>query len=288
MSEKRKPDFVYVGAAKAGSSWIYEVMREHPDIYVSDAKELFYFDRYYDKGEEWYLTHFDDALPEQVVGELSHDYFLDPECAHRIKECNPNIKIIVCLREGIDQAFSSYLYDKTIYQYFPRKRYEKGFTFREFAQEPHAIHLSDYFHNLKPYYDLFPRENIAVLFYDDLKADPADFAKQIFAFLGVDQSFVPSILHKKVNVAREPRIQWIADLAYKAGQLLRKKGNAALMGSIKRQPLFEKILYKQYNDKASRPTIPAEDIPILKEIYHKDDAALSDLIGRELPAKWKD
>ena len=286
MTTSIKPNFIYAGAAKAGSSWMYEIMREHPGIFVSDAKELFYFDRYFDKGEEWYVNHFTSATNEKAIGELTHDYFLNPACAKRVYDFNPNTKIIFCLREGVERTFSEYLYDKTIYQHVSLKQYEQGFGFKEFALMPKMIQWSDYYNNLKPYFDIFPFEQISVLFYDDLKNNSEVFVSKLFSFLEVDNSFMPEALHKKINVARSPRSKILANIAYKVGQLLRRTGNPALLGKIKRRPLFEKILYKTYKSDRERPSIPVDDIPELKKVYHKDYQKLAELIKIPLPNEW--
>ena len=70
-----KPNFIYIGPDKAGSSWLHEVLLRHPQVFLSPAKDLYFFDRYYDRGIAWYLRQFDDAGPEHVVvGEVCQDY----------------------------------------------------------------------------------------------------------------------------------------------------------------------------------------------------------------------
>lgn len=280
----KKPTFIYAGAAKAGSSWLYEILCEHPEVFMPKAKELMFFDRFYEKGLDWYINQFSNLTDEKVCGELSHNYFLDPQVAERIKKDRPDIKLIFCLREGVDRTFSSYIYDKTLFTVFSKKEHEQGVSFEEFALHAKVIRQSDYFNNLKPYFDIFPHENILILFFDDLKKQPEKFASDIYQFLEVDSSFTPSVLHKKINVAREARSDFLANLAHKVGVFIRKHSGAGIVGSLKRTSWFENILYKPYKNNKPKPS--EENVLALKKTYHKDYDLLSELIKKPLPKEW--
>ena len=77
----RLPNFLYVGPDKAGSSWLHEMLLKHPDVYLTPAKDLYFFDRYYDRGPAWYAAQFRDAREREVVGEVCQDYLFHPEAA---------------------------------------------------------------------------------------------------------------------------------------------------------------------------------------------------------------
>ena len=106
----RLPNFLYVGPDKAGSSWLHEVLLKHPDAYLTPAKDLYFFDRYYDRGLAWYSSQFRDARDEKVVGEVCQDYLFHPEAAARIHECLGPVRVMVSLRDPVERAWSSYLY----------------------------------------------------------------------------------------------------------------------------------------------------------------------------------
>lgn len=282
----KKPTFLYVGAARAGSSWIYEILSQHPEVYVPRVKEIFYFDRYFERGFDWYLSFFKNARKEKERGELTHDYFLREEIAYRIHEELPDVKNIFCLREGVDRTFSEYLYDQTLFQYVSAKKYRQGMTFQEFATLPEIVKLSDYYKNMKPFFKLFPRKQILVLFFDKLKNNPGEFCQELFQFLGVDTNFHPPFLNKKVNVARKVRGMFFAEIAYKGGQLLRKFGRPGILGTIKRRQWFEKLLYRPIKNEDEKPGIPLGALESLRRIYHQDDRKLAALIGQPLPENW--
>lgn len=282
----REPDFLYVGAGKAGSSWMFEILREHPDVFVPGIKDIMFFDRYYDRGMAWYLDHFRGAADEMAVGELSHDYFLSERYARRIREQLPGVKILFCLREGVERTFSEYLYDRTLFQFASYREYKCGLSFEEFAVRPEVVNRGDYFNNMKPFYDLFPRERIMVFFYDDLKAFPREFARRLYSFLGVDPDFEPESLLRRVNTGREARSAFFAGLAYRGGQWLRTMGGSRVVGGIKRRGWFEKLLYKPFKSETEKPGMPVESAARLRDIYHRDYEKLARLIGMPLPAGW--
>lgn len=270
------PDFLYIGASKAGSTWIYNALKEHPELCIPDAKDIQFFDYYYDKGFSWYESFF-KICGFKKKGELSHDYFLYETCAKRIYEYNSKIKLIVTLREPIDKTISAFIYNKST-------ELSTGQNFIEYAFSPKIIKLSSYYENLKPFYELFPAENILITFYDDLKNDNKKFIQDIFMFLNVGYDYVPSVVGKKILSAREPKNYFIAHLAYKIASFLRKIGFANLVGRVKSNYLFNKLLYNEIEEKES---IDENDLNKLYSFYSKQYSNLEKLIGKKIPKSWK-
>ena len=104
------PNFVGVGARKAGTTWLAECLREHPEIFMSTPKELSYFGKRYrtSRSEEWYLSHFQHAGDYRAVGEYSPSYIRDPDAAKRILEDLGEVKIICALRNPVERFLSDY------------------------------------------------------------------------------------------------------------------------------------------------------------------------------------
>ncbi|MCB0208238.1 MAG: sulfotransferase domain-containing protein [Anaerolineae bacterium] len=271
-----KPNFLYIGAAKAGSSWIYEILREHPEVFVPVAKEIEFFNKHYNKGLDWYLPYFQAGDRAKAVGELCHDYFLQEETAHKIKKHLPDVRLISCLREPVDRTISNFSYAKTL-TLAPNASFE-AFAFRE-----KVISYSDYYYNLRPYFELFPTDNILILFYDDLKKDPKHFARRIYEFIGVDYEFTPEVLHKKVLKTGSPRWVWLAHTAFRIGKKLRNRGLNTIVGSVKKSILFQKLLYTNLEN---MPEISEDSILELRALYQKRLTGLPELIGQPLPAGW--
>ncbi|MCD4755245.1 MAG: sulfotransferase domain-containing protein [Deltaproteobacteria bacterium] len=270
------PNFLYIGAAKAGSSWIYEILRAHPEVFVPAAKDLQFFDKNYTRGIDWYLSFFTPRSGEKTVGEISHDYFLAEENARKIHHHLPNVRLMCCLREPVEMLFSAYLYLKTI-------TLAQDMTFADFVLDKKVLTYCDYYYNLYPFYERFPREKILSLFFDDLKTDPLHFTRRIYEFLGVDPGFQPEVLSQKVLPASEPKVFWLAHLAYRTGLIFRQFGLPGIVGRVKRNELFRRMFYKKLDRK---PEIP-EDVKLqLKIFYSERYKQLPQLIGQPLPEGW--
>jgi hypothetical protein len=270
------PNFLYIGAPKAGSSWIFEVLHEHPDVFVPIAKDIQFFDYNYDKGIAWYLDFFRPGWGQAAVGELSHDYYLYPEVAARVHQHLPDIRLFCCLRDPISETMAVFLQQ--------RKEFvgdDQGFG--EYAFREETLKRSDYFYNLLPFYERFPRDKILALFFDELRRDPAAFIRQVYEFLQVDADFEPLSLHRRVLPASEPRSLGFAHLAYQTGYLLRKLGLANVVGTVKRNRVFSSLLYKPLD---AKPEIPQEVEDRLREYYQQRYRNLPELIGRPLPLEW--
>jgi hypothetical protein len=271
------PSFVYVGGSKCGSSWLYEILRENPEVFVPDAKDVMYFDRHLEKPFSWYCSFFEaSGEKHRAIGELTHDYFLDPAVAERIYQHLPDAKILACLREPSDRTISRWIYERSI-------RLKSDVTFSDFMTRRSTLVENDYLNNLEPYYRLFPKDRILVLLYDDIVESPGKVARQIYSFLGVNEEFVPPSLNRRVLPARVARFEPLAHFAYFAAQLMRKAGSANMVGAVKRRSWFEKLLYQPLR---KRPHIASEDIAWIKKRFADSYGRLGALIGKEIPTSW--
>jgi hypothetical protein len=197
-------DFIYVGAPRAGSTWLSAVLADHPQIYIPPSKEIHFFnDRMpytfeyrYPKGLQYYRSFFREARPDQILGDISPFYFLDPNAAWRIREHAPQAKLLCSLRDPADMLYSLYL--------LLRRRERRARTFEEeIAQHPQLLDLCRYHHLLQPYYDLFPPGQVFVMLYDSLREDPRGLLRSLYGFLGVDADFLPDSWNKRFNVATD-------------------------------------------------------------------------------------
>jgi hypothetical protein len=112
-SLRKLPDYVIIGAQKAGTTSLHGYLAAHPQVNVSTVKEVHYFDKSYNycRGENWYRWHFPLALGKnrhKLCGESSPFYLFCPVTPARMAALLPNAKIIVLLRNPVDRAFSHY------------------------------------------------------------------------------------------------------------------------------------------------------------------------------------
>ena len=212
-----KPNFLFIGPDKSGSTWLYRILLQHPDCYVPSCKDIYFFDRYYHRGMDWYLSFFADApAGTKAVGELSHDYLFSAVAAERIARDLPGVKLMVSLRQPLDRTFSHYLY--MVRNGRTREPFELALK-----KYPDLVDKSMYSKHLSEYFRRFDRSQIQVLFFDDLKFSPRLFAAEVFQFL--DVPFIQEIDYgTEVLPASRPRSHLLARLAKISANACRDAG----------------------------------------------------------------
>ncbi|WP_319468765.1 sulfotransferase [uncultured Pseudodesulfovibrio sp.] len=282
------PTFLYVGSAKCASTWMWRVFDEHPEIFVTTSKELMFFNDYYERGTDWYLSHFENGKEYACRGELSHDYFLKSIYAERIHKDFPDVKILCCLREPMSLLRSYYKYDRRIFKRFSKHEHA-NMDFIDFAKSENVNNYVDYYSNLTPFYELFPRNKIHVMFYEDLVNTPMEFYTSMLEFLQVSPSHVVPSAHKIINPAMTPRNALLSSLATWVADMLRRHKLESILGILKANILLEKLFFSSKKppiDLAIDETSP-EYMHLYRE-FHKYDDKLSSLIGKNLPKEWSE
>ncbi|NJN24320.1 MAG: sulfotransferase [Acaryochloridaceae cyanobacterium RL_2_7] len=155
-----------------------------------------------------YEALFDGVAQEAMVGEVSPQYLYLPDCCDRIYQDLPDAKLIAVLRNPAERAFSAYAYQLTC-GYDTEHRFEEALDLEpqrvreKWRPVWHYQSLGFYYQQLNRFFQKFPAENIGVFFYDDLSQDAIAFSQSVYAFLGVDASFVPETSVK--NVSGQPK-----------------------------------------------------------------------------------
>jgi hypothetical protein len=275
----RLPNFVYIGPAKAGSTWLHEVLIRHPQVYMTDAKDLYFFDRYYERGIGWYAGHFQGSLPQhRVVGEVCQEYLSCPEAPARMRQSLPSdLKLMVTLRDPVARAFSGYLY--------MRKHGVFEGTFREALEtRPGMLNHSRYATLLSRYLEHFDRDAIHCAVFDDLVDDPRTFIDRVLLWLQVD----PMVLDDSLLAARLPasraRYMPMARMAKRGANWARQHNATTLIGRVKRSPLVHKALYKPLA--GDRPQMLDEDAEYIRAHLHSEVTGVEDMFGVDLRHRW--
>lgn len=192
------PNFLIVGAQKAASSWLKVCLQEHPDVYIYEQGEIHFFNDHFEKGVAWYESHFDDWSGQKAVGEKSPIYLSHPDTPGRIKEVLGDVKLIVSLRHPVNRAYSEY------WHILESGRIPANVEFRTFYQQRDQLHnRGNYIVHLKRYFEHFPRENILVLIFEEMKQHPQEAIAECLTFLNVDPQFTPDKLRSKVNKSKD-------------------------------------------------------------------------------------
>ena len=113
------PSFLIIGFGKCGTTYLYERLQQHPNIYPSLRKEVNYFIFRYDESVDWYRAHFASACGHSgnglvVTGEASPGYVLNPGAPRRIAELLPEVKLVVLVRDPVERAYSQYQHQRRL------------------------------------------------------------------------------------------------------------------------------------------------------------------------------
>jgi hypothetical protein len=268
---RRLPNFLFIGADKAGSTWLFNALRQHPDCFVPACKDIYFFDRYYDRGLEWYASFFDAAPDDAVaVGELSHDYLYSDAAAERIARDLPGVKLVVFLRDPVSRAFSEYLY-------LVRSGLTRDLGVRAaFTKDGKAIEHSRYARHLPRYLERFPEGQIGIFYYDLLEQQPTELARRVFAFLGM-QPLAGVDYDARVLGAARPRSRAFARAARAGANVARTLGFPTIVGRVKSSRVT-KVLYAEYGEE-ERPRPSEEESDWLHGLLDPDLADLERLLG---------
>ena len=212
-SVKKMPDFLLIGAAKAGTTALNRYLSEHPQIFMA-PKEVRFFA--YDAGPEAhrrealsgkghfgvrtiedYQALFAGADPERVWGEAAPIYLESETAARRIRDLVPDVKLIACLRNPVDRAFSGYMMQV-------RAGRERRPLDEALAVGSHVVRASFYAAQVERYLEDFPRDQLRIYLFEEFVRDNAAVLRDIYGFLGVDADFAPD-LGKRYNVGTYPK-----------------------------------------------------------------------------------
>jgi hypothetical protein len=187
----RKPDFIIVGAHKAGTTSLHYYLDEHPDIYLPDYKggDLLSHRDFKQLGKtQAYLDQFAQAGPGQVLGEVSSVYFhQDDQFVEQLSHTFPDLKIIVILRDPVDRAYSHAFWDRSYSQQELQNFDDLVLSSKKILRPGlYATHL-------KKYLRCFGEDQVKTFLYDDLRQDSREFVTNMYAFLGVKSDFEPDV-----------------------------------------------------------------------------------------------
>jgi Sulfotransferase domain len=274
-----RANFLHLGPGKSGSTWLHEVLGLHPQVYLADAKDLYFFSRYYDRGDDWYHAQFRGAGSEHtIVGEVSPDYLPCPEAAERIHAClGTDVRLMVTLREPADRAFSAYLY--------LQKHGLAAPTFRETVKTtPELLDEGRYASQLRQYLRFFPQESICITLFDDLQVDPQAYLDGVTSWLGIArQQLAPELLEAKLPASKA---RWLplAAVAKRGAGWVRSHDGAEIVGRIKRSALVRRVLYIPLG--ADRPVMSAEDVEFVRGELWQEVALVEEDFGIPLRQRW--
>jgi len=214
----KKPDFLIIGAQKTGTTWLWEMIKQHPETDLPKIKEIHYFgsSEIHHKGRDWYFNHFKDVNPMKLTGEASttnlYDYvpfwhnpesFIKydmslPSIPELILKEMPDVKIIISLRDPVKRAISAHLH---LLRANPDLSPFDGLT--KIAQEKPKMRILEYGYYakyIKFWLNFIESERIYFsIFEEDVLKSSDESVQNIYKFLNIDPTFKPQNLKQKKN-----------------------------------------------------------------------------------------
>jgi hypothetical protein len=307
----RIPDFFIVGHAKSGTTALYEMLREHPQIFLPASKEPWYFaqelhERTPPRPEgtprtlDEYRAWFAGAEPGQQVGEASVLYLWSRTAAPAIAAVQPEAKIIAILREPASflrslhlQLIESYVETEHDFERALALETERraGRSIPRHTYWPKTLLYSEhvrYAEQLRRYHEAFGRERVLVLVYEDFLADNDATVRRVQRFLGVDDTvpIVPSRANPTVQM-RSPRLHSLmhaVSVGRGRGSLAVKSALKAVMPAEARRTLVrtanERLLHRAPEE------VDDAFMERLRSRYKPEVVALSEYLGEDFVARW--
>lgn len=204
--KKHKPDFLIIGTQKGGTTTLYDLITQHPEINAAKKKEVHYFDLNFHRSLRWYHSFFSYG---KITGEASPYYLFHPLVPERIKSIFPEIKLIVILRNPIDRAFSHYnmilnrgketlTFEDAISAENDRLQREikKIKTQKNYRSYDHQyfsyLSRGEYYRQISHWYKYFPENQFMFIQSEQFFLHTQKTLDNVFSFLGID-SFIPEV-----------------------------------------------------------------------------------------------
>jgi sulfotransferase family protein len=307
------PDFFIVGHPKCGTTALYEMLRRHPQIFMPELKEPWFFAQ--DMRPRFqpvrqaptpqnladYLALFAAAQPGQRAGEASSTYLLSRDAAGHIAALLPDARIIAILREPA--SFLRSLHQQLLKTHVESKKTLKAALALEPARRagrriprgshrPQLLLYSDhvrYTEQLRRYHAVFPREQVMVLIYDDFRADNEQAVRSVRRFLGVDETAPLEVTDANPTLV-SMRSQQLDELLNRVsvGRGPVSRTVKSMVKAVMPSDARAKAISATQRHVVNRPPPPPEEEVMLglRRRFKSEVEALSEYLGRDLVALW--
>lgn len=275
-----RPFVLFMGPQRSGSSWLERYLRSREDVCLpAGVKEVFFFDRDWDKGLLHYVSHFHPKKLQKYIAEISTTSFDHPKAPDRVHTMfNQDVQLVCPLRHPIDRSYSLYLH-------YLRYGIVSGTLQEACKQKPQIITSSYYAENLERWLEFFPLEKIAFTFQEDLEKDQDKYIRDISEIMDIPYVEAPESIRAKYNVATVSHSGPIATFAQQGADWLRTNQLYFIINFAKKIGLKRLIFGKEQPDNEGT-IIPDDDYAFLKEKLGSEVEKLEKLFGHPIDV-WK-
>ena len=288
------PNLLIVGAAKCGTTSLHNYLKQHPDIFMSKQKEPHFLINS-DIGEDrihkaiTVLEDYEDLFKTDSIykykGESSVMYLAFPEFSIKNikKYLDPDVKIIIMLRNPVERAFAGYLHNL---RYNPSENlsfeeaFEKSearyYKERDITPDTRYLHVGNYYSQVESFISMF-NDNVLVIMYEDYVNDIDLCLANVFDFLDIDKISVDTSRRHMVG-------GWIFKRKFLRNLLIPKNNFKSLIKSLLPNKKIRKAIKQKIMNMSTveNPSISKDMHKKLTEYYRKDINSLSKLLNKEL------
>ncbi|WP_299597904.1 sulfotransferase [uncultured Microbulbifer sp.] len=272
-AERKKPDFIIIGAMKCATTTLYDQLNQQSGIFMPALKEPNFFsdDEQYSRGVQWYEEIFSGARAGDLVGEASTHYTkfpTYPETIQRIRKLLPGVRLIYVMRHPIDRLVSQYIHEWSC------GNIRVGLD-EALKRHPELIAYSRYSYQLQPYLEAFGADNVLPVFFERLKSEPQKELDRVAKFIGYPESVC---WHNEIapkNISKE-RIRRFPFYEF----ILQNK----FMSNLRRTlvPKVVRNLVKKTLQMNERPRLSDDSLIRLTEIFDRELMSIGSALGVDL------
>ncbi|MEL6812940.1 MAG: sulfotransferase [Bacteroidota bacterium] len=287
---KKKVSFFCVGAQKAGTSTLHDILQQHPGVNLPKRKETHYFrdDDKFSEGLGYYFNLFEKKQQAKAFGEIDPEYLYFPDCAQRMYDTFGTTKITAILRNPVDRAYSHYLMTQS--RGLEDLSFEEAVSTEKERLQTHFDHINFsyirrgmYTSQIERFEKVFGADHVRVYLFDDLIQDPQSVVDPMVLFVGLDPFKFDYAV--KSNVASEPKSEKLRDFVYKPNKFKKMVGKLIPSKQLKND-IMTAIVSR--NKKEAEKTQLSQEMKrqLYREFFVEEIARLEGKLNRDL-SHWK-
>lgn len=299
------PDFFIVGAPRCGTTSLASYLGAHPQVFMCHPKEPYHFCA--DLPRQYWIAYADreryiklfDMAGDRLAGEATTHYLYSETAAEEILGLNPDAKIIIMLRDPVEMVISAHTHG-VLWGYENIADLELALNAEDDRSQGRRISrlclyptslrytfMASYNEHVRRYLDIFGRERVRVVLFDDLKTQPEKVYRETLDFLNLEVADLPDF--KVHNAARRWRSPWVARigfaLLYPANRYWAKNPSFHRKVVLVIAYLLFRVQRRFNRTYCERPNMPLELKQKLRELFRKDVQELEGLIEMDL-SSW--
>jgi len=271
------PSFFVLGPPRTGTTWLYEVLRQHTNL-PFPTKETRFFDLHFHRGLPWYLAHFPACSNDCIRGEIAPTYFASARARENITELIPSAKVICIFRNPVDRVLSLYKL-KRAYGMSPWN-FEQAVL-----NDPELVESGRYATHLKAWQSALGQDQVLVTVYDDLRHDPQAYLNSISDFIGIPRITLTPLelcrMHESEGLTH-PRSYLLTRMAYGLSEWFKAERMDRLLAMAKKKILLKLLLRSGAKFEAVSPDFADK----LCELFRPEVEELESILKRDFTS-WK-